>query len=118
MVLSEAPEAKEIWFKSYALSMTYSLTDRWTDGFCHVVVYRRHVNLGFNRGCDLHDPKGVLVGSGKVIRHIRIQTADDARQPHLRAFVKAAIKLSKDAISLRPPVKRSGRGGVKSRKRR
>jgi hypothetical protein len=119
MLLEEVPAAKEKLFDGYALAMSYSFTDRWTDGFCHIAVYTRHVNLGFNRGAELDDPEGVLVGDGKIIRHIKIHNAEDLRSPHLRRFVRAAIRNLKDDRSDKPPhtKKKAGVPPASKRKR-
>lgn len=104
-VLEAAPQAVETLFRGYALALIYSFTGRWTDGFCHVVVYTRHVNLGFNRGAELEDPDGVLVGSGKIIRHIKVQRPEDLEKPQLRRLIRAAIKHAK-SIGKRETVRR------------
>src|ERR1700723_2981556 len=63
VVLEEAPEAIESIVKSYAVAIGFSFTGKpLKDGFCHVVAYSSHVNLGFNRGALLPDPKKVLAG--------------------------------------------------------
>src|SRR5262249_28761746 len=100
-VFNQAPEANEKLFRSYAVSLSYSLTNRWTDGFCHIVVYRNHVNLGFNKGAQLPDPNGLLEGTGKMIRHLRITSADDLKKSFLLRFIRSAIKLSKAELKLR-----------------
>jgi hypothetical protein len=93
MLLEQAPSAIETMYDAYnAVSLGYSFTGRLKDGFCHVAVYSGHVNLGFNRGADLPDPRGVLEGSGKQMRHIRIQRRDDLAMPWLRRYVRAAIR--------------------------
>jgi len=94
-VLNEAPGANETVFRGYVVSTTYSFTGKWTEGFCHIAVYPRHVNLGFNRGAELADPEGLLIGSGKIIRHLKIAEPKDLKKPHLRRFIRAAIKHSK-----------------------
>jgi len=92
VVLEEAPEAMESLVNGYAVAIGFSFTGRpMKDGFCHVVTYRTHVNLGFNRGAQLADPDGVLEGSGKSIRHIRIRNHEDLDRPLIRRFVRAAI---------------------------
>ena len=109
IVLKEVPEARETLFRGYAVSLTYSLTDRWTQGFCHVVVYRNHVNLGFMKGAVLPDPKGLLEGSGKMIRHLRVASRDVLEKPQLPdllRFLRSAIKLSKTELKLRPAPRR------------
>jgi hypothetical protein len=93
VVLEEAPEAIESISKGYAVVMAFSFTGKpLKDGFCHVVTYSSYVNLGFNRGALLPDPKRILAGTGKLIRHIKIQTEDDLGRPHLRRYIQAAIE--------------------------
>lgn len=95
MVLEEAPAAVEKLLQVYALVFWYSLTGKMTDAFCQVVIYPRGVNLMFNRGAELKDPDGVLVGEGKIIRHIKVRRPEDLKSPHLREFIRAALKHAK-----------------------
>ena len=95
MVLEELPAASERMFRAYVLVFWYSLTGRMTDAFCSIVVNVRHVNLMFNRGAELNDPDGLLVGSGKIIRHIKVHRPEDLKKPHLRKFIRIAIKHAK-----------------------
>jgi hypothetical protein len=92
IVLEEAPEAIESLVNGYAVAIGFSFTGKpLKDGFCHVVTYANHVNLGFNRGAQLADPDGVLEGSCKSIRHLRIRNHDDLDRPLVRRFLRAAI---------------------------
>lgn len=36
-----------------------------------------HVQLGFYAGSKMRDPQGLLVGSGKHVRHVKVRTARD-----------------------------------------
>ena len=92
IVLEEAPAAIEKLFRVYALVFWYSLTGRMADAFVQVVVYPKGVNLMFNRGAELNDPDGVLVGEGKIIRHIKVRRPEDLKNRHLRKFIRAALK--------------------------
>jgi hypothetical protein len=93
LVLEEAPEAIESLSKGYAVSIGFSFTGKpLKDGFCHVVTYTNHVNLGFNRGALLPDPNRVLSGAGKLIRHITIGSEKDLQRPFLRRYLQAAIE--------------------------
>ena len=103
IVLEEAPAAIEKLLRVYALVFWYSLTGRMTDAFCQVVVYTKGVNLMFNRGAELSDPEGVLVGEGKIIRHIKIRGPEDLKNPHLRRFIRAALKHARSIASEKPP---------------
>jgi len=96
MVLKEAPMAVERLFQVYALVFWYSLTGRMGDAFCQVVIYPKGVNLMFNRGAELSDPGGVLVGEGKIIRHIKVRRREDLKNPHLRKFIRAALKHARE----------------------
>ena len=95
MVLAEAPDAAEKAFSGYVLALWYSFSGKFGDAFCHIAIYRGHVNLGFNRGAELDDPKALLLGEGKIIRHLKVEQAADLKHPHLRKFIKAAIKHAK-----------------------
>src|ERR1043166_3177475 len=77
MVLKEVPDAIEKLFRVYALVFSYSLSGKMSEAFCQVVIYPKGVNLMFNRGAELDDPDGVLVGEGKIIRHIKVRKPAD-----------------------------------------
>ena len=93
VVLEEAPDAIESVVKGYAVAIGFSFTGKpLKDGFCHVVTYSNYVNLGFNRGALLPDPKGVLKGTGKSIRHITIRNQNELDRPFVRRYLQAAIE--------------------------
>jgi hypothetical protein len=50
-------------------------------GFGYVNVFKDHVNVGFFRGAEIADPKGLLEGTGKFMRHakLRPERACDAK---------------------------------------
>lgn len=92
LVLAEAPEAVEAIYDAYnAVAVGYSFTGKFSESFLHIATYTHHVNLGFNRGALLEDPHHVLKGTGKTVRHIRIASAADLKQPFLRDYIRAAM---------------------------
>jgi len=92
LVLTEAPRASELLYDAYnAVAIAFSFTGRSSEAFCHVAAYSGHVNLGFNRGSELADPDGLLLGGGKLIRHLKVRTAEDLERPHLKHFIRLAI---------------------------
>lgn len=117
LVLEEAPTAIESICKGYAVSIAFSFTGKpLKDGFCHVVAYSTHVNLGFNRGALLADPRGSLAGTGKLIRHITMRDEDDLHRPLVRRFLQAAIEQINAATAEKPAQNRPAgprRRGVK-----
>jgi hypothetical protein len=58
--------------------------------FAYVGVFRAHVNVGFFRGAELDDPRGLLEGSGKRMRHVTIRPRVDFDADALAALVSAA----------------------------
>jgi hypothetical protein len=40
--------------------------------FGYVNAFKAHVNVGFFRGAELADPRGLLEGTGKVMRHVKL----------------------------------------------
>jgi hypothetical protein len=93
VVLTAAPEANELIYNAYnAVTAAYSFSGRLKEAFCHVAAYSNYVNLGFNRGAELSDPAGLLVGSGARIRHIRIANPNDLRAPALQSLLGAAVR--------------------------
>jgi len=71
----------------------------------HTVVYimpaADHVNLGFYDGVELEDPKKLLEGTGKRLRHVKLSTLREARSPALRKLVEEAVRV-REKIG-RPP---------------
>lgn len=48
---------------------------------------KKHVNFGFLRSADLADPAGVLKGSGKPSKHIRLVPGEPVDKKMLAGFV-------------------------------
>ena len=62
----------------------------------HVIflyVIGDHVNLGFLRGVGLGDPTGLLKGTGKGMRHIKVWGVDDIKPKEFAELVKQAVGL-------------------------
>ena len=122
IVLEEAPAAIEKTIRVYALVFWYSLTGKMGDAFCQVVIYPKGVNLMFNRGAELADPDGVLVGEGKIIRHIKVRRPEDLKNRNLRKFIRAALKHAKSIAREKELAERSikptGRPSAKRHARR
>jgi hypothetical protein len=41
--------------------------------FAYVNAFKAHVNVGFFRGAELADPEGLLEGTGKFMRHVKLR---------------------------------------------
>ena len=58
--------------------------------FAYVNAFTAHVNVGFFRGAELTDPMGLLEGTGKVMRHVKLRTDRAVDAPALRTLIKTA----------------------------
>ena len=95
LVLEELAPCYENIYDAYsAVAIGYGWSDRLGDGILHIAVYSRHVNLGFNDGATLADPKGILQGNGSRIRHLTIKSPEDLKRPELRAYIRRARRQS------------------------
>ena len=41
--------------------------------FAYVNAFKAHVNVGFFRGAEIADPAGLLEGTGKYMRHVKVR---------------------------------------------
>jgi hypothetical protein len=74
------------------------------DPFCFYMVGKNHVTFGFHYGASLDDPEGLLEGSGKSLRHVKLRGVEDLERKGLKELVLAAARLDR-----KPPMK--GMGG-------
>ena len=89
------PTANEIAYDySSFFVIAYSPTDRGIDGIVSTAARADRVDLYFNQGPRLPDPKKLLQGSGKQTRFIRVESARHLAHPDVEALIAAAIEHS------------------------
>lgn len=64
---------------------------------CGIYPTSDHVNLSFAQGATLKDPKGLLEGTGKGIRHVKVFKMEDVGEGTIKAYVRAAVASVKKA---------------------
>ena len=62
---------------------------------CGFMTRKEHVTFIFLRGAALPDPEGLLEGTGKSVRHVKVRTAEDVKRPALKKLIVEAAKLNK-----------------------
>lgn len=97
-VLEIDPDASELLYNTHALTSVYSTSDKLSEAYCMIPIYSSHLNLGFNQGTLLSDPDQLLVGTGKLIRHITIKSVGDYRNKSVEKLIKSAIELSREEM--------------------
>jgi hypothetical protein len=63
-----------------------------TEHFCYISAQKDDVNLGFYYGAELPDPEGLLQGTGKLLRHVKIREANAIRGKALRRLLELASR--------------------------
>ncbi len=67
-----------------------------SDGtICGFMAGKEHVTFIFLRGAALPDPEGLLEGTGKSVRHVKVRTMEDVRKPALKRLLVEAAKMNK-----------------------
>jgi hypothetical protein len=58
--------------------------------FGYVNAFRDHVNVGFFHGAALEDPAGLLEGTGKRMRHVKLRPGREPDRAALGDLIEAA----------------------------
>ena len=58
--------------------------------FAYVDVYKLHVNIGFFNGAELNDPDGLLEGTGKYMRHVKLNPGKVINEDSLIKLINTA----------------------------
>lgn len=93
-ILELHPDSNELLYHTHALTAVFSISEKLSDAFCMLPVYTNHLNLGFNKGTRLKDPKKLLTGTGNLIRHIDVKKPSDYRNPKVTELIKEAIEFA------------------------
>ncbi len=58
--------------------------------FGYVNAFKAHVNVGFFRGTEIADPKGLLEGTGRFMRHVKLNPDREVDAAALAKLIEAA----------------------------
>ncbi len=63
--------------------------------FAFIYTFKQtdYMNLGFFDAIHLNDPKKLLEGTGKTMRHIKVYTSKDIPVTQIRKWVKESVQL-------------------------
>ena len=99
------PTANELVWDNYNFFVIgYSPTERPTDSILSIAARANGVGVCFIRGASLPDPKGLLLGSGRQTRFIRVASASELSHPDVAELIDAAVSRASK------PLPASGRG--------
>lgn len=60
----------------------------------YVLVTKQGVNFGFNRGALLSDPKKLLEGTGKDMRHLKIANVEKLDIAYVKQLINQAVTIT------------------------
>ena len=97
VVRKKMPGAHEFIYHN---AVGYSVSDSPFDRICYIAPQRKgYVNFGFFFGAGLRDPKSMLIGEGKRLRHVKIRSIDEARNPALAKLIAQTWKEAPESIA-------------------
>ncbi len=67
--------------------------------FGYANVFTNHLNVGFFRGAELEDPAGILDGTGKFMRHVKIRPEAEIDEKALTEMIERAYADMKERES-------------------
>src|SRR5262249_14871402 len=66
--------------------------------FGYVNAFKAHVNVGFFRGAEIADPEGLLEGTGKFMRHVKLSPGRDLNATALMKLIDTAYTDMKERV--------------------
>lgn len=60
----------------------------------YIVATKGGANFGLTKGAQLNDPKGLLEGTGKDMRHIKVASLDSIDLEYVEQLVDQAIEVA------------------------
>ena len=89
------PTALELVYDNYnALAIGFGPTERASEAIFSIAIFPRWISLFFlqaqKAATALPDPENRLQGSGNVVKHIRLASAETLDEPAIRALMQEA----------------------------
>ena len=69
--------------------------------FGYVNAFKAHVNVGFFRGTEIADPKGLFEGTGKFMRHVKLSPEREVDAAALTKLIETAYTDMKRRLDAR-----------------
>ena len=92
LIVGLHPETMEIPRKGWQ-AVYYGLGEKkMSEAYCYIMPHTGYVNLGMCWGAVLDDPNGLLEGTGKKMRHVKINDRETARSAKIAHLVYLAIE--------------------------
>jgi hypothetical protein len=96
VVMAELPDGVVRFDRADGL-LAFGTSSAMSDLLFALIPHSRWVNLQLADGAVLPDPDGLIEGTGKRIRHVKIRSAELALSPAVREIVQAQVSARRGA---------------------
>jgi len=84
----------------YHDAIGYSVSDLPANRICYIAPQKKgYVNFGFFFGAGLPDPTNLLIGDGKRLRHVKVWSVEEAKNPALAKLIAATWKEAPESVA-------------------
>ena len=98
------PDAVQLVYDNYNFFVIgFGPSERVSDSIFSLASHQNGVNLCFlQRGPDLPDPAGILRGTGKVVRNVKLDAPEDLDRADIGALIEAELALARVPMDSSP----------------
>ena len=97
-IKSQLPDIQEV-ADMPANIIGYGYGPGYKNMICTIIPSKSMMKLGFYKGSELPDPKGLLTGKGKVHKYIEIKKKEDFENPAVAELLAEGLKALRDRIN-------------------
>lgn len=96
----------------------------WNGPLAYVMIGKSHVTFGFPRGASLQDSAGLLEGTGKNLRHVKLREVSQVHDANLKQLILEAKSHNRNqplsSTNMRPllPLKSKAKAKAKAKPKR
>jgi hypothetical protein len=92
------PEAVEVVWSRQGIAGYGIGPKKMSEHYAYIAPQTKHVNLGFYYGAALPDPAGLLEGTGKAMRHVKVRSPAETDDEALRQLLQEALAERRTAL--------------------
>jgi hypothetical protein len=81
-----------------ARMIAYSYGKRYVEMICTIIPSKKRLKLGFYKGPDLPDPRGILEGEGKISRYVVVNSDKLIHSSAIKKLLSSALAAYKQRM--------------------
>ena len=96
------PKAEEKVYFGWRI-IRFSINGEMSGQFIAIGPHKNYINLYFMQGTSLEDPKALLTGTGKNMRHVKITDPEELKNAALKELIKTAARHQQEKLQQTTP---------------